>query len=119
MIYTPTIIEGRWYADGGVVDNFPVRLLAGRCDVTLGSHLRPIREVQPADLDSSLRVTERALEIGMYAQARERYDACDVVIVPEGLDRYGLFDSRHIPAIEAAGYEAAQERMDEIVRVTG
>ncbi len=118
MIYSPTIIDGRWYADGGVVDNFPVRLLAGRCDAILGSYLSPIRGVQPTELDSSLKVVERALEIGMFAQARARFAECDVVIAPEGLDTYGLFDSRHIQAIEAAGYEAAQNQMQEIRRVT-
>ena len=119
MIYSPTIIDGRWYADGGVVDNFPVRLLAGRCDAILGSYLRPMRGVQPKELDSSLKVAQRALDIGMFAQARERFAECDVVIVPEGIDTFGLFDSRHIPAIEAAGYEAAQRRMPEIRRAVG
>ncbi len=117
MIYSPTIIDGRWYTDGGVVDNFPARLLADRCDAILGSYLSPIRGVQPKELDSSLKVVGRALDIGMFAQARERFAECDVVIIPEGLDAYGLFDSQHIPAIEAAGYEAAQKRMPELLRV--
>ncbi len=117
MVYSPTIIDGRWYTDGGVVDNFPTRLLAERCDAILGSYLSPIHDVQPGELDSSLKVVARAFDIGMFAHARERFAECDVVVIPDGLNAYGLFDSQHTAAIEAAGYEAAQKRMPEILRV--
>ena len=118
-VYSLTIIDDRWYVDGGVVDNFPVRLLKGRCDVIIGSHVSPLPEVKTTDFDSALDVAQRALDIGMYAQAHDRFGECDVMVVPTGLDDYGIFDSRHIPEMEAAGYAAAMAQMDAIRRAAG
>ena len=41
------------------------------------------------------------------------------MVVPAGLDDYGIFDSRHIPEMEAAGYAAAMAQMDAIRRAAG
>ena len=115
-MYSPMIIDGRWYVDGGVVDNFPVRLLKGRCDVIIGSHVSPLPQMKAADFDSALDVAQRALDIGMYAQAHDRFGECDVMVVPSDLREYGIFDSRHIPEMEAAGYAAAMAQMEAIRR---
>lgn len=118
-VYSPTVIGERWYVDGGVVDNFPVRLLKGRCDAIIGSHVSPLAEANAGDFDSALDVARRAMDIGMYAQAHDRFGECDVMVVPVGLPDYSIFDSGHIPEIEAAGYSAAMAQMDAIRRVAG
>ena len=52
----------------------------------------------------------------MYAQAHDRFGECDVMVVPSDLREYGIFDSRHIPEMEAAGYAAAMAQMEAIRR---
>ena len=64
----------------------------------------------------ALDVAQRALDIGMYAQAHDRFGECDVMVVPSDLREYGIFDSRHIPEMEAAGYAAAMAQMEAIRR---
>jgi len=35
LLFTPTEIDGHWYSDGGIVNNFPVEPLLGHCDLLL------------------------------------------------------------------------------------
>lgn len=119
MIYSPTEINGRWYSDGGIADNFPAQLLAGSCERLLGVNVSPLRAVTHGELGSSLAVLERALDIGMFQQARAKFPLCDIVIQPEGLEGFGMFGTKHLQSIETAGYEAAMARMPEILSVVG
>ncbi|MDP1580271.1 MAG: patatin-like phospholipase family protein [Candidatus Didemnitutus sp.] len=114
MVFSPVEIEGRWYGDGGIIDNFPVRLLQGMCDVTLGVHASPLREWTKEDLGSSLAVLQRSLEVGMFSKSRESFEHCHVVIQPEGVSEFGMFTTGHFTEIEACGYKAARKRIAEI-----
>ena len=113
-IFTPTEIDGRWYSDGGILDNFPVDPLSGLCATILGVYASPLRHIGQGDLGSSLAVSMRALELGMYNSSKGKCHRCDLVICPEELTGYGNFDSRHYGEILGIGYRAARERMDEI-----
>lgn len=119
MIYSPMEINGRWYSDGGIADNFPAQLLVGSCERLLGVNVSPLRPVTIGQLGSALSVLERALAIGMFLQARTKFSLCDLVIQPEGLDEFGMFATRQLASIEATGYEAAMARMPEILAVVG
>lgn len=114
MVFSPVEIGGRWYGDGGIIDNFPVKLLRGSCDVTLGVHVSQVREMTITELSSSLSILERALEVGMISRSRASFAECDLVILPKDLARFGMFDTAHFDEIEVAGYEAAIARMDEV-----
>lgn len=116
MVFTPTEIGGRWYVDGGVINNFPVEPLRGRCDVLVGHYASPLRVMHTADLDGVLAVAQRALEVGMYFSSKVKFHECDVMLCPDELSRYGLFDTRHHGEIFEIGYRAARERVDAIER---
>ncbi|MBA3850348.1 MAG: hypothetical protein C0502_10205 [Opitutus sp.] len=117
MVFAPMEIDGRLYGDGGIVDNFPVQLLEGRCGVILGVHVNPLREIQGNELGTSLAVLERALDVGMFNKSRANFGRCDVVILPLELANYGMFDTKRLGEIEKTGYREAKRRMAEILRV--
>ena len=117
MIFTPTEIDGRLYSDGGIIDNFPVEPLLGLCDAILGVYASPLRTVGRSDLRSSLAVSFRAFEVGMYYTSRRKFHHCDLVLCPEGLSRFGPFDAKRHAEILEIGYQAARERMDDILRI--
>jgi len=116
MMFTPIEIDGRLYADGGIVSNFPTELLEGRCTALIGVHAGDLREVDNSEFSNSLTVLKRALEVGMFRTSRAKYGMCNVVIRPPNLARFGIFDAKQNEAIEAIGYEATLERMPEILR---
>jgi NTE family protein len=119
VVFTPTEIDGRWFADGGIVNNFPVELLEGHCDAILGVYVSPLRPVEQAGLTNAFSVLQRCLEVGMFQNSRFKFGRCDAVICPPALSQYGTFDTRHLDDIEALGYAAACEQMDAILEAVG
>ncbi len=116
VVFTPTEVDGRWYVDGGVINNFPIEPLRGRCDVVVGHYASPLRSVKQTDLDGALAVSERALEVGMYFASRKKFHECDVMLRCPELSRYGLFDTRHHREIFELGKQATLTAMDSIQR---
>jgi NTE family protein len=114
VMFTPMEVGDRVLADGGIVDNFPVDLLAGRCRALLGVHVGPIGTRAREDLRSTLAVLRRALEVGMFHATESKYPACDLVLTPPDLARYGNLDTKHMVEVEQIGFDAAVARMDEI-----
>lgn len=119
LVFTPTAIDGRLYADGGILDNFPVEPLLGLCDVILGVYASPLSEVAKSGLKSALAVSQRAFEVGMYQVSRRKFHQVDLLVAPPALCGYGLFDiARHREILEL-GHAATLERMDEIRALVG
>jgi len=114
MVFTPTVINGRWYVDGGVINNFPVEPLRGRCDVLVGHYASPLRVARAADLDGVIAVSQRALEVGMYFSSKRKFHECDVMICPPELGHFGVFDMKHHREIFEIGYKAAMSQLDAI-----
>jgi NTE family protein len=114
LLFTPITIDGRLFVDGGIVSNFPSELIVDSCRVVIGVHVGPIRRLEASEVRSSVAVLKRALEIGVFHASRAKFAACDVVIQPKDVLRYGFFDIAHLREIEAAGYEAAVARMPAI-----
>ena len=112
LVFTPTRVDGHWYSDGGITDNFPVEPLAGRCDVLLGVYVTPLRTIREKSLRTSLAVSQRAFEIGMFHNSERKFSQCDLVICPPELSRYGTFDTKHFGDIMEVGYRAAQAAME-------
>ncbi len=117
LVFTPTEIDGRFLADGGILDNFPVGPLAESCRFRLGVYVSPLREIDREALDSRLAVSQRALEIGMYEASRKRFDQCDLVLCPSELAEYGPFDTKAMKRCMEIGYHAARDRMAEILEL--
>lgn len=115
LVFTPTEIEGRWYSDGGITNNFPVEPLLGQCDVIVGVYASPMRHIDERDLRNWLSVSQRAFEIGMYYSSRRKFHHCQLIFCPEELSRFGTFDTKHFREIMQIGYRAAEEEMDNVL----
>ena len=114
MVFTPTEIEGRWFSDGGILNNFPVEPLKVLCDSIIGVYASPLRTTDHSDLKSFLSVSYRAFEVGMYYNSRRKFHDCDVLLCPEGLTRFGVFDTKSLQEIFEVGYQATIDRIDSI-----
>ena len=117
MVFTPTEIDGRWFSDGGIIDNFPVAPIKMLCDTLVGVYASPLRKVERSTLKNSLAVSQRAIEVGMYLSSRRRFHDCDVVICPEALSAFSAFDTKHLPTILDIGYRETLSKIELIQRI--
>lgn len=111
IVFSPVEIGDTLYADGGILNNFPVDLLTDRCDHIIGVYIHQLRTLSPEELDGSFEVLQRVYEILVRHDAHEKYDDCDLIIEPPGLDDFFIFDFSELEKICSIGYEAAMAQM--------
>ena len=114
MVFTPTAVDGRLFADGGILDNFPVDPLLGLCDTILGVYASPLRAVADDELRTSIAVSQRAFEIGMFHNSRRRFHHCDLLLSPPALAGYPTLTLKPRAEVVDIGYRAAQACIDQI-----
>lgn len=119
LVFAPTEIDGHYYSDGGITNNFPVEPLLGHCDRILGLYATPLRRIGEQDLRNSLAVSLRAFEIGMYYSSRRKFHHCDLLLCPDELSRFGTFDTKYFEEILEIGYRAACDQMEKILEICG
>lgn len=109
---SPIAIDGILYADGGILDNFPVAPLAA-CDQIIGVYVSPISEIKAEKLKSAVDLLERAIRINFSNASSQKFSGCDLLIYPP-LSKFGMFDKNHIDEIFNIGYETTIDRIKKL-----
>lgn len=108
-VFTPVNVNGHYYVDGGVLNNFPVDAIAKYCDIMIGVYVNPFEKLKISDLKHSYNVIDRALHIKMKDGLTSKFNACDLIICPPTLANYGTFSFKNANIIYELGYRAAKE----------
>jgi NTE family protein len=106
-IFSPVDINGQLYADGGIMNNFPLESLPVQCNFTIGSNVSAIREVGKESIKTSLQLAGRTTSLMIYAINLEKVKECDLVFEPKELDKIGVLDKKGMERAYAIGYEHA------------
>ncbi|MBK5212469.1 MAG: patatin-like phospholipase family protein [Flavobacteriaceae bacterium] len=112
-VFTPTEINGSYYVDGGTLNNFPVEPLVANCDKIIGVYVNPLKKMSVKDLKHSYTIVERAYKIKVAAESLNKFSACNLVIYPEELIKYGTFDMNNIDAIYQLGYSTTKKLLED------
>jgi NTE family protein len=107
FIFSPVEIDGSYYSDGGIINNFPVETIRDKCERLIGVFVNPVKTIKKEELSSSLKVLERAFTISTSIVHQGKFNMCDFVIEPESLHEYNIFDRKNIDKIFQEGYESA------------
>ncbi|SRX55776.1 patatin-like phospholipase family protein [Aequorivita sp. CIP111184] len=111
-LFTPTQINGSYYVDGGTLNNFPVEPLVAKCDKIIGVYVNPLEKMSIQDLKHSYTVVERAYKIKVAGESLNKFSSCDLIIYPEELINYGIFDMKNIDAIYQLGYLTTKKLLE-------
>ena len=107
IVFSPVEIDNEWHADGGIVNNFPIENMPLPREQVVGVNLNVVFPIKKGGLKNSLDILERAFHISMEKQAVEKGMDCKVLISPEYLSAYGIFDMKKRKEIFEIGYRAA------------
>lgn len=106
-VFSPVTYKHVLYADGGIMNNFPLEPLIGKVDHTIGSNVSIVSKLQKKDLNNSFQLTGRTTGLMVYAINRKKIEQCDLVIEPKALEKIGLLDRKGIEKAFEIGYEHA------------
>ena len=112
-VFTPTEINGSYYIDGGILNNFPVEPLKKHCDKIIGVCVNQLNRIDIKELKHSYTVAERALKIRAASDSTVKFPDCDLVIAPKDLSSYAIFGINNIDDIFNIGYSAALKALKE------
>ncbi len=109
IIFPPVFIRGIPYADGGLSGNLPVEPFIGSVLKTIGVH---VNKPDPYDVNISIvRQLERMIHLSIRESVLREMNHVDLLIEPDGLSGYGLFDTKKIHDIIKAGYDYTKHKV--------
>ncbi len=118
VVFSPIEMDNILYADGAILNNFPVEPLMGKCDKIIGINVHRRKEVKNSEITSSYKLFRRAYDIGVHYSNFKKYKYCDVVIAPDDLKKFNTLRTNHTDDIYQIGYQTALEQKEELLALT-
>ncbi len=102
-IFRPYMIDGKYYLDGGFVNNLPAEPFVGDGNKILGINLNPRLDINIDKLS-----IKRVLYTMFYANMDCRKHLCDIYLEPQAIASYGIFGTDKFDEIFELGYNEAR-----------
>lgn len=110
IMFTPRIINGTTYVDGGILKNFPVSFIRKECQQVVGINVSPL---QVSEYKKNLwNIALRSYHFIFKANALVDRELCDLLIEPYNLAEYSFRELEKAEEIFMHGYKIANETID-------
>lgn len=114
IIFSPVVIDGVHYVDGGLFRNFPVSVIREECERIVGVNVSPL---MPQKYKQTLfHIAERSYHYLFQANTVEEREMCDVLIEAKEVGLYKTFDLDNIDQLFNIGYEAAARAFESVLQ---
>ncbi|MCD8555182.1 MAG: patatin-like phospholipase family protein [Bacteroides graminisolvens] len=107
IVFTPTIIDGKHYVDGGLFQNLPASVIRHQCKKIIGINLNPI--YLKKHTNSLKGIAEKSLHCIFNSNTASDKKLCDTLIEPEGIWEHPMYDLKHAEKIFSLGYKAVEK----------
>ena len=114
IIFSPVVINGVHYVDGGLFHNFPVSIIRDRCERVIGVNVSPL--VPQKYKQTIFHIAERSYHYMFRANTLEDREMCDVLIEAEEFGMYKTFDLENVEQIARIGYDAAIRAFELVIQ---
>ncbi|TAH01159.1 MAG: patatin [Sphingobacteriales bacterium] len=102
-LFSPVLIDGINYVDGGVLNNFPVEPLINKCDYIIGSSCNHLPYLH--NFKNIKSVMQRAAVLSLNFTVAEKLKHLNLFIEPIGLGATSIFDTKKADKIYTAAFE--------------
>lgn len=106
VVFSPMVINGVHYVDGGVLRNLPAWAIRKSCDTLYGSNCSPLSrdyKYKPSVIDIALR----SYQLMSKANTSQDLKLCDYVIQARAMSQYRTFQLSILHKAVIHGYDAA------------
>jgi NTE family protein len=111
-VFSPVTINGTLYADGGIMNNFPIEPLIETSQFIIGSYTTSLRRVGKGELKNSLQLSQRANLLMLHSNVKDKLSIPDLLFIPKKLDTIGVLDKKGIEKAYIIGYDHASKLLD-------
>lgn len=112
-VFSAVSIDGQLYADGGIMNNFPVEPLVGACDIIIGCYASSMKKIGKGQIKNALQISQRANLLMLHANAKDKLYVPDLLFEPNDLGEIGVLDKKGINKAFTIGYDCANRKLDE------
>lgn len=112
FIFPPVRINDEVHVDGGVLDNFPIEPLVGKCDILIGSHVNSIG-FDVLNKMSLLKEFDRILHLAIASSVYSKVNLCDIFLDPPGMTKFSLFKKKDIEEMWKQVYDYTCQVLEE------
>ena len=114
IIFSPLVINGVHYVDGGLFHNFPVSIIRDSCERVIGVNVSPL--ISQKYKQTIFHIAERSYHYMFRANTIEDREMCDVLIEAEEFGMYKTFDLENVDQISKIGYSAAVRAFELVIQ---
>ena len=114
IVFSPVLIDGVHYVDGGLFRNFPVSTIRDECEYVIGVNVSPL--IPQRYKQTLLHIAQRTYHYVFKANAIEDRELCDILIEAKEVGLYKTFDLENINLISEIGYEAAVKAFQKVIQ---
>lgn len=115
-VFSPVEIQGKLYADGGVMNNFPKEYVENNSDFIIGSNVSITVPLEMKDLKNPLQLAGRVTSLMVHASSHEKLRECDLYIEPMTLDKIGVLDKKGIEKAFTIGYDHGNMALEKLLK---
>ncbi|UJH92945.1 patatin-like phospholipase family protein [Antarcticibacterium sp. 1MA-6-2] len=115
-VFTPIVIDGTSYVDGGLLCNLPASAIREKCKILIGAHVNFPGEKKI--LSGTREILERVVNLGITQNTQPEKELCDFLIDPPEMRNFSLLDFGKIEEIIEVGYSHTN-RMIEVGELSG
>jgi len=110
VLFVPLKINNIHYVDGGLLKNFPVSTIRNECDTIIGVNAGPLVATK-YKLKNIMDVAYRTYHYMFRANTLPDKQICDIIIEPQNIYDFDLFETDKIPEIFELGYQSAMKTL--------
>ncbi|EGD34836.1 MULTISPECIES: patatin-like phospholipase family protein [unclassified Capnocytophaga] len=114
--FSPVKIDKDLYCDGGLLNNFPIEPLKGKCEILIGSFVNPLGQVSEKELNSPIKFLQRIYNITLDGSYSRKFKKCDYIFLLQ-LNNIGVLDVKLIDNAFDYGYQQAFKQIDTLRRL--
>ncbi len=107
MLFTPKIIDGVYYVDGGLTKNMAAEVLKNQCDKVIGINVNHISEMNRFKKIKDM--ASRTYHLAVHNTIRDELEFCDYIVDPPQTRNFALMDFSKAQKIFDVGYEEGQQ----------
>lgn len=113
-IYSPVLINDEWYADGGIIDNFPISPFLQKDKYIIGSYVSTPSIRNNKDLNSTIKISNRATSLLIHAANAYKFNYSNYTI-DYPLGSFSSFDANVVDEIFRVASKYLDDSENELI----